>query len=176
MIATFLRWAAALLTACVLSAMVAATPALAQTVTCSPASVSLTLNAGVYDPNSPSYISPTPNAQFQFQCSATPAGNYFYKLTITGSNPRQMTNPATGTPLAYQLCAQVSGNVCTVPWTSTSPISGGSVSLPNGNPTTLQINLYALLAPQQSVEPAGTAYSQVSTGIQLFLCRGSPCP
>jgi len=174
MIPTFLRWAGAALVAFVVLAASTATSALAQT--CSPASVSLTLNAGVYDPNSPSYIAPTPNAQFQFSCSATPAGNYYYKLTITGSNPRQMTNPSTGTPIAYQLCGQVSGNVCTVPWTSTSPITGGAVSLPNGNPTTLSINVYALLAPQQSVEPAASAYSQINSGIQLFLCRGSPCP
>lgn len=174
MIPTSLRRAAAGFATFLLLAMAVAAPTLAQT--CSPASVSLTLNAGVYDPNSPAYISPTPNAQFQFQCTATPAGNYYYKLTITGSNPRQMTNPATGTPLAYQLCAQVSGNVCTVPWTSTSPIAGGAVALPNGNPATLSINVYALLAPQQSVEPAGTAYSQINSGIQLFLCRGSPCP
>jgi len=156
--------------------LVAAGAGMAQAQTCSPSSVSVTLNAGNYDASSPAYIAPTPTAQFVFTCSATPAGNYFYKLTITGSNPRQMINPATSTPLAYQLCGAVSGNVCTVPWTSTSPITGGAISLPSGNPNAVTINVYALLAPQQSVDGNPSPYMQVNSGIQLFLCRGSPCP
>jgi len=153
-----------------------ASAGLARAQTCTPDAVSLTLNAGSYDVSSPAYIAPTPMAQFVFNCSATPAGNYYYKLTITGTNPRQMLNPATSTPLAYQLCAAVSGNVCTVPWTSTSPISGGSISLPTGNPTSVTINVYALLAPQQSVASDSSPYIDVNAGIQLFLCRNSPCP
>lgn len=148
----------------------------AQTVTCNPSSVSLTLSAGTYDPSSSAYISPTPSAQFQFKCSAAAAANYYFKLTITGTNPRRMNSPGSATNLSYQLCSQVVGNSCTQPWTSTNPTSGGPIPVPINGSTTVVINVYALVAPQQSVEPSTSNYLETITGIQLFLCRNNPCP